>query len=138
MIIAVLVLMKLSSISQTRFDSSLISNAKLIKAISLIEKGKQLRVENELLKEKIYLQNTLIQLQDSSIAVFKTAETFCKEGMKNSQELSDLKDIKYKMLERQFVDVVKDIKKQKAIKFFNKIIYFGIGFMAYKYIILKN
>lgn len=137
MIILILVLTKSESISQTRFDSSLISNAKLIKAISIIEKGKIIKVENDLLKEKILLQENLIFLKDSSIAGYKAVESFYKEGVRNYKETINLLNIKYGSLENQFNIATTQLKKQKTVNIINKIGYLAIGFFSYKYLIQK-
>lgn len=127
-----LLLIALSSISQIFEDSTTISNKQLLKAITLIEKGKVDIKQIELNNELINLMQITLQNKDSIITnQFKRIQTGdflynnLKKSYSNMETIATNSQMNYKAQ-------IKITKKAKAKAYLFLVLGFALSYVIYK------
>ena len=127
-----LLLIALSSISQIFEDSTRISNKQLLKAITLIEKGKVDIKQIELNNELINLMQVTLQNKDSIISnQFKRIQTGdflynnLKKSYSNMETIATNSQMNYKAQ-------IKITKKTKAKAYLFLVLGFALSYVIYK------
>jgi len=127
-----LLLIALSSISQIYSDSTIISNKQLLKAITLIEKGKvdikQIELNNELINlMQITLQNkdSIIALQSKRIQTGDFLYNNLKKSYTNMETIATNNQMNYKAQ-------IKITRKTKAKAYILIILGLGVGYLIHK------
>jgi len=127
-----LLLIALSSISQIYSDSTIISNKQLLKAITLIEKGKVDIKQIELNNELINLMQITLQNKDSIISnQFKRIQTGeflynnLKKSYTNMETIATNNEMNYKAQ-------IKITRKTKAKAYILIILGLGVGYLIHK------
>ena len=98
----ILTLLTYAGISQTAYDSTLLPNSQLRKAINIIEECKVVKKELALEKQKTKLLDSVIVSKDSTIAAYKKMEaasekieTFYKSAVNNLNMTIANQELKY-------------------------------------------
>jgi hypothetical protein len=127
-----LLLIALSSISQIYSDSTLISNKQLLKAITLIEKGKvdqkQIQLDKELINTmEIALSNkdSIIALQSKRIQTGDFLYNNLKKSYSNMETIATNNQMNYKAQ-------IKITRKTKVKAYILVILGLGVGYLIHK------
>jgi hypothetical protein len=127
-----LLLIALSSISQIFEDSTRISNKQLLKAITLIEKGKvdekQIQLDKELINSMevaISNKDSIIQLQAKRIQSGDFLYDYLKKSYSNLETISTNNQMNYKAQ-------IKITKKAKAKAYLFLALGFALSYVIYK------
>ena len=129
-----MILLQLSSISQTSKDSALIPIPayQLKKAINLIEKGKVIEQELNLSNQKILLLDESLKKKDLIISEYSTKDSLCQKEIYGYKTMVD--NLEKSLVNHKAITTIDKIKnrKQKFKKWYSLIIGVGIGFLIAK------
>ena len=133
-ILIVLILLQLSSISQTSNDSSLVSipTYQLKKAINLIEKGKVVEQELSLSNQKILLLDESMRKKDLIISEYSTKDSISMRAISSYKSM--VVNLESSLVNAKSINTIDKIqnRKQKLKKWYSLIIGVGIGYLIAK------
>jgi hypothetical protein len=129
-----LILLQLSSISQTSKDSVLIPipSFQLKKAINLIERGKVAEQELNLSNQKILLLDESLKKKDLIISEYSTKDSLSQKAIYGYKTMVD--NLEKSLANHKAITTIDKIKnrKQKLKKWYSLIIGVGIGYLIAK------
>ena len=132
--LTILILLQLSSISQTSNDSSLVSipSYQLKKAINLIEKGKVVEQELSLSNQKILLLDESMRKKDLVIAEYSTKDSISQRVISSYKSM--VVNLESSLANAKSINTIDKIqnRKQKLKKWYTLVIGVGIGFLIAK------
>ena len=129
-----MILLQLSSISQTSNDSSLVSipTYQLKKAINLIEKGKVVEQELSLSNQKILLLDESMRKKDLIISEYSTKDSISMRAISSYKSM--VVNLESSLVNAKSINTIDKIqnRKQKLKKWYSLIIGVGIGYLIAK------
>lgn len=129
-----MILLQLSSISQTSKDSVLIPipSFQLKKAINLIERGKVAEQELNLSNQKILLLDESLKKKDLIISEYSTKDSLSQKAIYGYKTMVD--NLEKSLANHKAITTIDKIKnrKQKLKKWYSLIIGVGIGYLIAK------
>lgn len=129
--LTVLILLQLSSISQTSKDSVLIPipSFQLKKAINLIERGKVAEQELNLSNQKILLLDESLKKKDLIISEYATKDSTSQKTIKGYAKM--VENLETSLANAKTISTIEKIRnrKQKLKKWYSLVIGVGIGFL---------
>ena len=132
--LTILILLQLSSISQTSNDSSLVSipSYQLKKAINLIEKGKVVEQELSLSNQKILLLDESMRKKDLVIAEYSNKDSISQRVISSYKSM--VVNLESSLANAKAINTIDKIqnRKQKLKKWYTLVIGIGIGFLIAK------
>ena len=132
--LTILILLQLSSISQTSNDSSLVSipSYQLKKAINLIEKGKVVEQELSLSNQKILLLDESMRKKDLVIAEYSNKDSISQRVISSYKSM--VVNLESSLANAKSINTIDKIqnRKQKLKKWYTLVIGIGIGFLIAK------